>query len=99
MFKKNLIKKLNIKFKTFYFYEYNNLFLRSFVSDLRFYGNIRFYFFLKLNNFDINLTRLNYICIKTFKYKSFINFFNISRINFRDNVLFAKYSGIKKASW
>jgi ribosomal protein S14 len=84
---------------TFYKKELNRLFIRACLSDLRLFNNIRFYFYYYLMFNDFKLTKKKFFCIKTFKYRGFMSFFNLSRINFRENVSFAKYSGIKYFSW
>jgi ribosomal protein S14 len=84
---------------TFYKKELNRLFIRAGLSDLRLMNNIRFYFFYQLIFNDIKVTKKKFFCIKTFKYRGFMSFFNLSRINFRENISFAKYSGIKYFSW
>jgi|SRR5579885_1968946 len=99
MINKQVKRRIFNKIDKFYKFELYRLVIRGIVSDLRFDGYIRFYFFIILNNLDINFTRINFVCIKTYKYRGFINFFNISRISFRENVSFAKYSGIKRAAW
>jgi len=79
--------------------ELTRLFVRAYLSDLRLLNNIRFYFFYQLVFNDFKVTKKKFFCIKTFKYRGFMTFFNLSRINFRENVSFAKYSGIKYFSW
>lgn len=99
MINKQVRLRIFNKVKRFYQLELYRLLLRGIVSDLRLDGYIRFYFFILLNIININYTRINFVCIQTYKYRGFINFFNISRISFRENVSFAKYSGIKRATW
>lgn len=70
----------------FYKNELNRLFIRACLSDLRFLNNIRFYFFYKLIFNDFKVTKKKFFCIKTFKYRGFMSFFNLSRINFRENI-------------
>lgn len=77
--------------------ELSQLIIKSVFSDLRFSNNIRFFFIRFL--FDNFLTKINFFCIKTNQIRGLSHFFNIFRMNFRDNALFARYSGLKKKSW
>jgi len=70
---------------------------KSFVSDLRLVNINRFFFFFFIK--QSYYTKINYFCMQTNQMRGLVHFFNIFRMNFRDNALFARYSGIKKKTW
>jgi hypothetical protein len=73
------------------------LIYKAFFFELRFINIIRFYYI----SYQINLkiSKLNFFCIRTQQKKGLIYFFNIFRMNFKQNALFGTYSGIKRKSW
>jgi ribosomal protein S14 len=71
--------------------------VRAIMSDLRLNVVLRFYlnFFLE----DLYRLRIRYFCYSSSQFRGLVHFFNVFRMFFRDNALFARYSGIKKSSW
>lgn len=99
--KKNYQQKIVKEVKSYTENELDILITRSIFSELRFSSYLRFYFLYRLNKFGVNrnLNRVNYFCPKTKQMKGIVKFFNIYRMPFRENVSFARYSGIKRSSW
>jgi ribosomal protein S14 len=83
-------KKLKKKELKFYL-------IRAVISDLRLNVVLRFYLNLYLEN--LYRLRIRYFCYSSNQFRGLIHFFNVFRMFFRDNALFARYSGIKKSSW
>lgn len=83
-------KTLKKKELRFYFY-------KAVFGDLRLPSVYRFYinFFIR----DLRRLRVRYFCYSTSQFRGLVHFFNVFRMFFRDNALFARYSGIKKSSW
>ena len=77
--------------------ELNILIIKMMLSDLRLSNSLRFYFSRFL--FSSNISKIRYYCVKTYKTRGLVHFFNVFRMFFRENALFARYSGIKKKSW
>lgn len=77
--------------------ELNLLCIKAISCDLRLVNVIRFFFFKFM--FDLKRTKINYFCVETNQIRGSVPFFNTFRMNFRDNALFARYSGVKKKSW
>lgn len=71
--------------------------IKAVAMDLRLSSSLRFFFFRFI--FNSNITKINYFCVQTSQIRGLVHFFNMFRMNFRKNALFANYSGLKKKSW
>ena len=96
-YKKKIIANLNSYKKI----DLNMLLNRACFSDLRFYSYIRYFFLIHLNlkGYKKNLNKVVYFCPKTNQTRGVNNFFRVYRSVFKDNALFAKFSGVKRSSW
>ena len=72
------------------------LYGRVFYSDLRLNILMRFYFYFSFLIKDYYLTKINLFCFFTFKTKSIVKPFNVSRMLFRMQCSFGLLSGIRK---
>jgi ribosomal protein S14 len=91
---KNKIYKYSKYYKKYELYWLLN---KGIISDLRLVNIYRYFFFFFIKQSYI--TKINYFCINTNQLRGLVHFFNTFRMNFRDNALFARYSGIKKKTW
>lgn len=46
-----------------------------------------------------NISKMMFFCGVSERSRGIISFFNLYRVNFRENVSFAKYAGLRRASW
>lgn len=97
--KKIYLVKTKLYSKKLYKNEHKRLMLRAIFSELRLFGVIRFSVYLKLSSNNLGSTKIMYSCFDSAQTRGVVKFFNVYRMIFRENASFAKYVGIKKASW
>jgi ribosomal protein S14 len=98
---KSSIQKDKIKRKKFLISEINRFLLKSIIKNKNILFSIRCNLLLKLNNLcqRYTKTKINNYCIYTFRKKSILSKFKMSRIIFLNFSRFGNISGIQKHVW
>ena len=98
---KSLIQNNKIKRKKFFLFEVNRFILKAIIKNKILLYSIRFNVILKLHDLSIQYTKtkINNYCIYTFRKKSLLSKFKMSRIIFLNFSRFGQISGVKKSIW
>ena len=98
---KSRILKDKAKRKKFLVYEINRFILKSIVKNKNTLFSVRFNIILKLNSLckHYTKTKINNYCIYSFRKKSLLSRFRMSRIIFLNLSRFGEISGVQKSIW
>jgi|688.fasta_scaffold01740_8 ribosomal protein S14 len=98
---KSIIQKDKIKRKKYLLFEINRFLLKSIIKNKNIWLSIKFNVILKLHDLSIQYTKtkINNYCIYTFRKKSLLSKFKMSRIIFLNFSRFGQISGVKKSIW
>jgi ribosomal protein S14 len=98
---KSLIQNDKIKRKKFFLFEVNRFILKAIIKNKILLYSIRFNVILKLDSLSKYSPRnkINNYCIYTFRKKSILSKFRMSRLIFLNLSRFGLIAGIKKSVW
>jgi ribosomal protein S14 len=98
---KSIIQKDKIKRKKYLLFEINRFLLKSIIKNKNIWLSIKFNVILKLHDLSIQYTKtkINNYCIYTFRKKSILSKFRMSRLIFLNLSRFGQIAGIKKSVW
>lgn len=84
-------------------YKQNELLYRvskAFFSELRFPLNLRFFFFkFYISEYKYSNVRFNNLCLTSSRARSVTRFLRNYRMFSKENISYARWSGIRKSSW
>jgi ribosomal protein S14 len=98
---KSTIYKDKIKRKNFSLFELERFVLKSIIKNKNIFSSLIYYSILKLDSVFkyASKNKINNYCIYTFRKKSILSKFKMSRITFLNLSRFGYISGIKKSIW